>query len=261
MARMKTRITPKTSKKTQTGRKKRPTRKDAQPRVLLPGIDYDLNLPKPHLSFSQMDTYQKCPLQYHNRYVLGIKGPQSAAPAEGSAFDNVLDGSNTHYLEHGKHFDLDYALEVGPGSIREAFKEVEEPWSFDEVQERQEVFLKMLWGNKGPNFRPVRLDGRYGTQWQETVTIAGVPVMVIVDMIEKNRVTDFKVAKTARFYSRPERSLQLMLYAHATQCSKVGFMIFEKEKMRITEKEATIDLDFVRWWLETVTDGRRFRSR
>ena len=50
----------------------------------MPGVDYELDLPRQHLSYSQISLYLKCPAQYYHRYVLGMASPFSVHFFEGT---------------------------------------------------------------------------------------------------------------------------------------------------------------------------------
>jgi len=201
---------------------------------LIANKDYELKLPKPHLSYSQISLYLECPQRYYQTYVLDAPRVTSPAMVEGTIMGLLLEASSRNYCRRGRHFQLDTALWKHEALCRDCPRLLAD--QLDHAIERGSVFLKQLWcinnGKKQhPNLSPCRLkingSVRLGIELQTTVVIAGVPVVVIPDILEKERLWDYKVGGS-RFFYDPHKSLQLSLYAHAFQYEKVGFILFEK---------------------------------
>jgi hypothetical protein len=236
----------KTTKKKST--KKKLTKKQLQPLIPMPGVDYELNLPKGHLSHSQVELYLQCAMKFWYRYVLGVKEPYNVNLAEGQIMSKVAEATNRHYMEHEKHLSLKEVLKTLGVVANKELKKVKK-WmkeTPDSVLGRQEDFLRRLWTtDSGPDWEPT------GAEVEFNVEIAGVPVNGFIDMTEVSEVTDFKVAKNTRFY-QPTKSLQLDLYCHVAQIPYGSFLVFEKESGKITPKGELRNLKKVKRWLEIV---------
>lgn len=223
-------------------------------RVLIAGEDYELKLPSPHLSYSQIDLYRKCPKKYFAQRILGQREPPSAAMCEGTTMGRTLEQSGKHFCIGGQHFSLEKVQEVHAEILPKEMKKAKA--SKAEVREagdRGKDFLATFWEMDGgsPDFHPVLVEEKPGLEVKRTVEFAGVPVVVIPDVVEKNAILDFKVAGTKRFYN-PEKSLQLTMYAAVFERPKVAYYVFEKKTGRVEYLYATRDVKKSRKWVTSV---------
>jgi hypothetical protein len=215
-----------------------------------PGKDYTLNLPKPHLSYSQVDLYRRCPEKYYRRYILGIKEPTTWALAEGSVMAKVLEGSNLHKVAHGKHVSLNRVKLLHHATATALCKDIQgDESSLTEVISRGEKFLTKFWGLDGPDLEPCMVNGKPGVELEIQEEFGGVPFVLIPDVIEEGCVVDGKVAKTTRYYNA-EHDLQLSLYAVAAKRKKVGYLVFCKQSGKIEELWGTRNLKRTRTWCD-----------
>lgn len=250
---------------------KTPQQRKPTPPVPMPGKDYDLDLPTGALSFSQIDTYMKCALQYYFDRVLKRPRKVTVHLQEGQAMAGLLHHTNLAFLYTGEHLSLEKAYTEYTKIAKQELAKVDKEGWYGEtkasVMERGEEFIDLYWntrpGDQGPDMIPIVVPFRDlpkheqeipGTEYEFEVEIAGVPVKGFIDLIEKGSVIDFKVASAARWYDAAT-SLQLALYAHVAQKNRVGYVIFEKKKMCISEKFEQVHLPSVKRRLDVTVSN------
>ena len=215
-----------------------------------PGKDYTLNLPKPHLSYSQVDLYRRCPEKYYRRYILGIKEPTTWALAEGSVMAKVLEASNNGKVMEGKHLSLSVAKGFHGDVATDLCEGIQgDESSLQEVISRGEKFLTKFWGLDGPDLEPCMVNGKPGVELEIQEEFGGVPFILIPDVIEEGCVVDGKVAGSTRFYNA-EHDLQLSLYSVAAKRKKVGYLVFCKKSGKIEELWGERNLKRTRTWCD-----------
>jgi len=65
----------------------------------------------PHLSFSQLNMYLRCGMQYYFRYILGLKEPPALAPTAGTAGHNAVEADSRRKIRTGSSMSLDEMLD------------------------------------------------------------------------------------------------------------------------------------------------------
>lgn len=231
-----------------------------KPRIA--GKDYELKLPQPHLSFSQISLFLQCPQRYYRKYVLGIEEPYTAPLFEGSILGEVLDASGIEYITKGKPLTLKRAVLLYGKLFKKQSPKVDD-WGAEgpeDVRLRGEAFLKEYW-TKGmaEEAKPaIMSNGVIGVQFEVRTTIAGVPMLGFVDLIEETPplITDHKCASSSRYYN-PDTSLQLSCYAVNLGIPRVAFQVFNKKTGKVEFKECSQPLDLGKRekWLEVIVSG------
>lgn len=198
----------------------------------MPGVDYELDLPAKHLSYSQISLYLKCPAQYYHKYVLGMSTPNSVYFFEGNCMDHVMETTARRWAKKGKHLSR---LDAGK-EYSEFFSKNEgavEQWfdiKPDDVIGRALSFISQVFDGNGKLLnviQPRMIGRRVGTQLRWEREFAGVPVVGVTDLLTENRVWDYKVVgKTPDAHN----SLQLSFYSVAHDIANVGFFAFLKTK-------------------------------
>lgn len=215
------------------------------PEIKVAGEDYELNLPSDHLSFSQIDLYLRCPHQYYQQRILGKKEPPSPALVEGSILGKVLEDAGNVIIQKGKPPTLRQALALHKKHFGKEIKTVKN-WGEQtpvELAGRGSKFIEMFWEHEINEMKPVTMEKEF------TLTLAGVDVTGFVDLLEEHVLFDFKCAKNTRFYNST-KSLQLAIYAVAMKISKVGYIVFCKDKMKIEYLPHTLNLTRAQRWVE-----------
>lgn len=219
--------------------------------IPIAGKDYELKLPKDHLSPSQIDTYLNCPQQYYRKYVCGEKEPYQAPLAEGQAWHSLMQITNLAKLKTGEHIARSEAFTVHKRACKAEAKKVQKgPADWEEWFDRGEGFIRSIWkGKKPPVFEPIVMpDGKPGVEWKWSIELAGVKVDGISDLVEKGCVSDFKVASTAQFYC-PISSTQANLNRIACDRKRFMFEVFEKRSGKKRDLSHKVDdLEKVRRW-------------
>lgn len=222
-------------------------------KVPMAGVDYTLNLPKPHLSFSQLDLYLQCPTKYEKTYIDGVREPSSSAPLEGTVMSKVMDTAGRQFLEKGKWPSIkqmqkmhgDFAKQLWTTAILETGKPKGD--SMDVVIHRGKEFLSDIWDHVF--LEPITMpNGKPGCEYEINQDIAGVPFLGFVDMVETGVISDFKVARNTEWYN-VEHSLQMSTYSHCLQREDVRFIVFCKESMSIEVLHTTRHLKKNALWV------------
>ena len=218
--------------------------------VPLPGRDYTLKLPKGHLSHSQIEQYLGCGEQYRRNYVLGEPRRVSDSLAEGQAWHSLMRETNTTKLTKGKHITIRRAEDFHEGYCHLEAEKVDD-WQGSNVKDwikRGEKFIADLWKNDGPIYEPVVMpDGKPGVEWETRIEIAGVPIVVISDLVEADCVVDYKVAGDASRYDSM-KSNQIAINQIATGKNCGLFEVFEKRsgRKRVISSKRTVE-QCLRW--------------
>lgn len=223
----------------------------------------DLNLPKGYLSHSQIECYLKCPQQYYEKYVEERGEDLSPNFVEGLALAAVMEETNLRYVMEGTHSTFERARKIYSDKFKDLGTDVVS-WEGTPPEVRLPRGIKLLkkfWESPNlDNLKPVLFQQPTkkmvpGVELEFEIQIGHVPVKGFIDCIEKDCVIDFKMARSAAYY-KPERSLQLAIYALATGIPKVAYYVFCKTKEpKIEYKEATLDLGKTeRWVTRVVTD-------
>ena len=221
--------------------------------IPLPGKDYELRLPKGHLSVSQIELYLRCPEQYRRRYVAGEPDQYTAAQAEGSILAAVLEQLAVHRFTKGDPPSLEQARKWYVKHHKAECKEVRQ-WGEQTplaMATRGELFLRNLYASGDVNsFNPIAVNGEPAAELEVKLPIAGVPMLGYVDLATRNRVWDTKV-QSGKYFLKPDTSLQLSYYCVALGQPESGYIFFDKKSGKIEWIEArTRDLPKTKLWLE-----------
>lgn len=79
----------------------------------------------PHLSFSQLQMYLRCGMQYYFRYILGLKEPPALAPTAGTAGHNAVEADGRRKIRTGMNMSLDEMLDFFSSTYELKTKDVE----------------------------------------------------------------------------------------------------------------------------------------
>lgn len=187
------------------------------------------------LSFSQLDTYLKCPKSYYFQYVKQL-------PRIGWS-ENLVLGSAMHTgLEHVNRQRMGGSRKIHLGTARVSMRS-----SMDCSLENQEVSgmeLEMLKGHLEKCDKLLKLwvtkhiagyDIK-GVEAEFFVLIAGMPMIVKIDLLTNNvGVADFKLSKNNKSQNDVSSSLQLGIYCLATNERQAGFITL-KSPLKTSKK-------------------------
>ncbi len=169
-----------------------------------------------HISHSQINMWQRCPMQWEFRYVMGLKEPPSAALFEGGCYHKTLEFYFNQKIKTGRDLPLDDCLDL--------FATV---WD-----DRLQMDERIDWGDKKPHLvkdEGIRLIGAYRTEVSSKITpvmvekhfdakVAGVKFVLIMDLLDdKGIAIDHKTASRSYTQDRIDRDLQASATAFALE--------------------------------------------
>jgi len=204
------------------------------------------------LSYSQLDTYKTCPLQYKYRYILKIPVPPSAAGAFGDSMHKTL-FSLYQELRNGKILTKDELLSrltTYWSPIGYANKSHEEKMK----KRGEEALTKFYETAFNPKTKPLSLEQKFSLPISSNLKIGGKIDRVDNIGEEKIEIIDYKTGKVPT-QKEIDHNLQIAIYALAASGKWIfqkqpedvilSFYFFETQE-KITTKRTKEDLDKVK---------------
>lgn len=212
-------------------------------------------LPTGHLSHSQIEMYLKCPRQYYFRYVRDEKRPPGIAMTLGSGAHAAVETTHHHIVDHQTPAPVETVLAVFSDRFDKQAEDVpEQDWQEEGMDKGTikdaGVRLVTLYNkNFAPLVQPQVHDGVRGIEKRVEVSVAGVPMLGFIDLIDTNAdailskeerellqghgrdvpeifrtaVVDFKTKTKSTSQSEIDGSFQLTFYSYAEGVSMVRF--------------------------------------
>jgi hypothetical protein len=219
-----------------------------------------LSLPKGYMSISQVNMYLRCARQYKFRYVDDHKRPPAIPAALGSSGHAALETTHHHLVDHNVPAPMEQLLACFSDKWDEISLLIED-WEGEKPGQVKDVGLALvrLYNNTvAPNVRP-QVDAQQvrGIEKKFEVTVAGVPMLGYIDLIDTNAslafspeetalmqaqgrtipagfttaVVDFKFRGKSMTQAEVDGSLQLTLYSLATGVYAIRFDQLLKTKI------------------------------
>lgn len=222
-------------------------------RVPIAGKDYELRLPKPHLSPSQITTWMNCSWAYYRGYVLGNKTKPTPEMVEGTCIDKAISSLLLDDNPFGALTDeIIRAERKGLLTRAQGFR----------VQKNGDLFLDDLQKRLG---RPPWEDwnpepGNVQTRTERL--IAGIPVLGFADAVRPwtdsadgsttaSEVIDFKVVNSPRGdWYNPAKSIQLAYYCWGLGIPTGTFCLFDRNQGGVVIRRHEFDLKKTEAWLK-----------
>jgi len=181
------------------------------------------------LSFSQVNMYSRCGLQYYFRYIEGRKVPPASALILGSAVHKGQETEYRHKMEKGEDLALDSVSDIVADEIERAFSEdvllneEEQSRGKDlvkgEVKDTGVSMIATYYNEVAVRTTPVAVEEKF-----EFGVGVGVPVIGYIDLItDDGVVVDTKTTSKAPTKDQAEKSQQLTIYALGYQ-TLYGFL-------------------------------------
>lgn len=250
----------------------------------MPEIAESITLPDftgGRLSPTQIDMYQRCPLQYFHRYVEGRKVPPGVALVEGSAHHAALETNNRYKIREHEDLPTPRLIERFQDEFDTRKGEIEnwEGESSDSVVHRGRGLLKEYLNSFAPTFQPNLVEHEF------EIRVGAIPVIGYMDAagdrvgtdapnsfvgrksakseVKVVTAVDYKVAARAKSESEVANSLQLGFYgwglqhilttSQGTKCPiEAGFCILKKTKTPAVEWQSSIITPARLKWLRQV---------
>jgi CRISPR/Cas system-associated exonuclease Cas4 (RecB family) len=156
-------------------------------------------LPKGRLSHSQVEMFLRCPRQYWFRYVKGESRPPGVALVLGTGTHKAVETTHHHIVDHGVPAPDELLLDAFSDKFDEAAEEVEPTeWTGDQdrgvIKDKGVRLVKIYNAKLAPSVKPqvkmVKTNGQdmeiRGIEKKFEVTIAGVPMLGFIDLIDTN---------------------------------------------------------------------------
>jgi CRISPR/Cas system-associated exonuclease Cas4 (RecB family) len=242
-------------------------------------------LPTGYLSHSQVSMYLRCPRQYYFRYIKEMRRPPSAAMTVGSGTHEALETTHHHLVDHGTPAP-DEALEAKfVDAFEDAASDVpSKAWKDDRTDKGKlkdiGLALVRVYNAKfAPAVKPrVKADGVRGIEQKFTVTVAGVPMLGYIDLIDTNAATsitpeekaalelrgkeipailrtaiaDFKTKAKSMSEGEVRGDLQLTLYSYVEQIPQIRFDQLLKQKIPKVKRAEAVRTAADHDWMKEV---------
>jgi hypothetical protein len=206
------------------------TKAEAKPDVKKPDRNFGLRnlapdpkLPKGYLSLSAVRMYLRCAKQFEFRYIEGRKEPPAVALIEGGAHHNALQLDNEHRIKHKKPAKITDMIGHFVASLEKGAQNLDnwEGESKDIVIARGKDLLN-TYASKFQWLEPVTAEEYF------ELMLGDVPVLGYIDVIDAQRVLDYKVVGRAKSEADAQQDLQLLLYGKVKKKKRVGFVSLVK---------------------------------
>lgn len=225
--------------------------------------------PKPHTSFSQIDTYKRCSLQWYYRYILGQKSPPGLALARGKAGHAALEYNARKKISTGADAPLadilDKFSDAYDAETNDADLIVNPDQSIGATKDLTVETIRVYRNTVAPSRFPLKVEHAFELDIPASEAYEH-PIKIIngrIDLIEidpdlalaylaepsskpPTRIVDYKYSKFAKKTADADMSWQLTLYdivineaTGGRDVASLGFMTLQEPTKtlpaRITE--------------------------
>ena len=176
---------------------------------------------KPHTSFSQLDTYKRCSLQYYMKYVEGKRGRPALNLVRGKAGHAAVEADHRRKISTGTNMPIDEMLDKFSDSFDAEAYELEpsdlEPGDdLDKDKDATTETLRVYAAKTAPKLRPALVEWEFNLDLPATEEHE-YPIKIVngrIDLAEATGIFDNKFPKTRRTKSQDavDQSWQLTLY-------------------------------------------------
>lgn len=190
------------------------------------------------LDFSGIDQYLRCGQQFRFRWVEGKKSPPNVALAEGVSHHSAVEEDNKRKMSTGKNMNPDALTGAFVNHLRSTVKtyagecenlRVPLDWGGEDenkLVKRARVFHVEYYNKFSPGIDPEGAED----QFTADVEARGQKFKLFgqIDLVQKSKITDYKVTGRAKSQRDVEESLQLSIYSWAKKKKKVSIINFVK---------------------------------
>lgn len=152
-----------------------------------------------HISYTQINMFNRCPVQWFYRYCKGMKIPPAGAMLLGRAVDTGLSHNFSQKIETHKDLPKKEVVEVYADSFDQA---TSEEWQQDEDKGELKAAgvgcIGVYYQTYVPEIQPVASQPKYTSTIklddEDTIELVNYPDVITVD----DKIIDMKTAKTAK---------------------------------------------------------------
>lgn len=209
----------------------------------------DPRLPVGFLSPSSAAMYLDCGHAFYLRYVLGLKMPPSVAMVEGISHHHWLEHNNTCKIKSGDDITVADALDVFQEDWKKRSKDTSDGTTSlrDLVSKRAKPLIERYMRKIAPALDPE------SAEQQADIVIAGVPMMVKIDVTTKKGVVlDYKVSSRKKSKKDVVNSLQLPLYVAVKKAKRAGLVSMVHTKNEVEQETHPFSPSELSWAGEIV---------
>jgi len=219
-----------------------------------------MELPKGHLSISQIRCYLRCPMEYYFRYIEGIPTPPNGSLALGRAVHKGIEHYFRQKLNTGEGPTLAEVLDAFATSFEQYSQEVD--WGHENLGKSKDDGINLL---KLYIQEKAHLVIPKAVECQVMIPLAGTYLIGYVDLItEAGDVIDHKMLSRTPPEDRAEHDIRLTCYALAyltiygeiPQSVQLNCLVRNKS-LKIVTRSATRSLQDINWFNRLTEDVAR----
>ena len=175
------------------------------------------DLPKEHISFSQISMFNKCPQQYAYRYVEGFKSPPPWTMFSGRIGHNTLQYNNESKMETGEDVGFKTLTEYFHNSWEENEEEEERIVYGDYKPDRAKTIalspLQEYFAKGGHRYDiPLAVEKMFNIILADNIIVNGYLDVIFLTPDDKTNIIDYKFSKKRPNIGMIFNSLQLSIY-------------------------------------------------
>ena len=211
-----------------------------------------IQLPKDHMSVSQVKMYQNCPKQYEFRYIDGLVSPPGVALVEGSSHHATLEINNKQKVKTHEDLDVKEVVSNFCDAFATKCKEIES-WddSKDAVITRGKGLLEAYMDEHAPAIQPEAVEME--VHYPLAVGNQDIDVLAYIDLIQKGMLSDYKCVKRTKSQRDADDDLQLAVYSTALDCENVEFICLAKTKVpKVTRVPSVVTATRKKWAMQVM---------
>jgi len=210
-----------------------------------------------HISWSQINTWQRCPRQWYYRYVMGLKMRPSGALIEGSCYHTALEVNFKQKVTSKEDLPISDCLDVFSGAWEARVKQEESiDWEDEEPGKLKDEgiwLVRTYLETTSPSVQPVEVEKPYVRM------IGSVPAVGVVDLTDiKERVIDHKTSNKMYQQEDVDKDDQITTYAFLKNRAIVGQVHVAVKPTKTLPPRIIVMKTFrtdahIKWWLDMVT--------
>jgi len=243
-------------------------------------------LPHGYLSHSQIEMYLKCPRQYYFRYIRDEKRPPAVAMTLGSSAHKAVETTHHHIVDHKTPAPIEMVLAAYSDTFdKKAVDVPDEEWQEEgndkgSVKDAGVRLVTIYNRDFAPLVKPQVNNGVRGIEKKIEVSVAGVPMVGYIDLIDTNAdaimspeerallqahgadvpemfrtaVTDFKTKSKSVSQAEIDGSFQLTFYSYAEGISMVRYdQLLRQKKPKVKRMHSQRTQKDYGWMSEIVS--------